>query len=87
MDLRSRGFGIEAEISIKASSMGLSTKDIPIAYGERIGEAKLNGLKDGYKIACTIIGHLPYVGRRIQRIMFSHNQNEFIVKQQSVSHE
>jgi glycosyltransferase involved in cell wall biosynthesis len=64
MDLRSKGFGIEAEISIKASSMGLSIKDIPIAYGERIGEAKLNGLKDGYKIACTIAKHFPYLKYR-----------------------
>jgi hypothetical protein len=64
MDLRSKGFGIEAEISIKASSMGLSIKDIPIAYGERIGEAKLHGLKDGYRIACTIAKHFPYLRYR-----------------------
>jgi glycosyltransferase involved in cell wall biosynthesis len=59
MELRSKGFGIESEIAIKAASMGLKIKDIPIVYGERIGEAKLNGLKDGYKIARTIISHLP----------------------------
>lgn len=64
MDLRSKGFGIEAEISIKASSMGLRIKDIPIVYGERIGEAKLKGLKDGYRIACTIAKHLPYLKYR-----------------------
>ena len=59
MELCSKGFGIESEIAIKAASMGLKIKDIPIVYGERIGEAKLNGLKDGYKIARTIISHLP----------------------------
>jgi len=59
MELRSKGFGIESEIAIKAASMGLKIKDIPIVYGERIGKAKLNGLKDGYKIARTIISHLP----------------------------
>jgi glycosyltransferase involved in cell wall biosynthesis len=59
MELRSKGFGIESEIAIKAASMGLKIKDIPIVYGERIGEAKLNGLKDGYKIARTITSHLP----------------------------
>jgi hypothetical protein len=64
MDLRSKGFGIEAEISIKASSMGLSIKDIPIVYGERIGDAKLNGLKDGYRIACTILAYWPYFFKR-----------------------
>lgn len=65
MGLHSRGFGIEAEISIKAATAGLTIKDIPIIYGERIGEAKLNGLKDGYRIACTIIRHLPYLTRRL----------------------
>ncbi len=65
MDLHSRGFGIEAEIAIKAGTAGLTIKDIPIIYGERIGEAKLNGLKDGYRIACTIIRHLPYLTRRL----------------------
>lgn len=67
MDLNSRGFGIEAEIAIKAGTMGLKIKDIPIVYGERIGEAKLNGLKDGYRIACTIARHLPYIMKRLRR--------------------
>jgi glycosyltransferase involved in cell wall biosynthesis len=64
MDLQSGGFGIEAEISIKVSCMGLSIKDIPIIYGERIGEAKLHGLKDGYKIACTIASYFPYLFKK-----------------------
>jgi len=59
MDLRSKGFGIESEIAIKAASMGLKIKDIPIVYKDRIGKAKLNGLRDGYRIARTIIRHLP----------------------------
>lgn len=59
MNLISRGFGIESEIAIKAGSMGLKTKDIHIVYRERIGEAKLNGLRDGYRIACTIASYLP----------------------------
>lgn len=59
MDLHSRGFGIESEIAIKAAAMGLKIKDIPIVYRERIGKAKLNGLRDGYRIGCTILKHLP----------------------------
>ena len=59
MHLVSRGFGIESEIAIKAGAMGLAVKDIPIVYRERIGEAKLNGLRDGYRIACTIASYLP----------------------------
>ena len=65
MELKSRGFGIEAEIAIKGGTMGLKIKDIPIIYGERIGEAKLSGLKDGYRIACTIASHFPYILKRI----------------------
>jgi glycosyltransferase involved in cell wall biosynthesis len=64
MDLESRGFGIEAEISIKAGVMGLRVKELQIEYGERIGEAKLDGLRDGFRIGCTIIKYLPYIARR-----------------------
>lgn len=49
-NLVSRGFDIEVELAIKAARMGLKVKDLPIQYGRRIGEAKLNGLKDGYRI-------------------------------------
>lgn len=59
MNLRSAGFGIEAEIAIKAARRGLRVLDIPIAYRPRIGEAKLSGLKDGFRIFCTIICRLP----------------------------
>lgn len=30
--------------------MGLRVKDFPIQYGRRIREAKIKGLKDGYRI-------------------------------------
>jgi len=59
MELSSRGFGIEAEIAIKAAGMGLRTRDVPIEYGARIGQAKLNGLKDGFFILLTIVRFLP----------------------------
>jgi len=59
MNLSSRGFGIEAEIAIKAARMGLRTSDIPIEYGARIGRPKLNGLKDGFIILLTIVRLLP----------------------------
>lgn len=49
--------------------MGLKIKDIPVVYGERIGEAKLNGLKDGYKIARTIISHLPLYNSNLAFIL------------------
>lgn len=58
MALHSEGFGIESEIALKAASQGLQIKDIPINYQERIGEAKLSGLRDGYRILRTILSHL-----------------------------
>jgi len=54
MRLDSDGFGIEAEIAIKAARMGLRISDVPIEYGSRVGEAKLRGLQDGYRIFQTI---------------------------------
>ncbi len=59
MGLSSSGFGIETEIAIKGAHMGLRMLDIPIEYRPRIGEAKLNGLKDGFVILLTIIALLP----------------------------
>jgi len=55
MRLDSSGFGIETEIAIKAARMGLRTYDISIEYRPRLGEAKLRGLEDGYRIFQTIV--------------------------------
>ena len=59
MDLRTDGFRIETEIAIKAARMGLSTFDLPIEYRERVGQAKLRGLQDGYAIGQTILSMAP----------------------------
>lgn len=67
MELDSKGFGIESEICIKAARMGLKIKDIHIKYRDRIGKAKLNGIKDGYKIFVTILKFFPLVFRRIEK--------------------
>lgn len=67
MKLESRGFGIESEICIKAARMGLSVKDIHILYRDRLGEAKLNGLRDGYKIFITILKHIPLLFRKVNK--------------------
>jgi hypothetical protein len=55
MQLRSHGFGIEAEICVKAARMGLRWHDYPITYAKRIGESKLSPLRDGTVIAWTIL--------------------------------
>lgn len=55
MALRSDGFGIEAEIAVKSARLGLRHVDHPIGYAERIGQSKLNPLRDGSIIAMTIV--------------------------------
>ena len=55
MGLDSEGFGLEVEIGVKAARMGLHWADHPITYGERIGESKLNALRDGLVITRTLI--------------------------------
>jgi hypothetical protein len=54
LNLRSDGFGIEAEIVIKAGRQGMSILELPIEYRERIGSSKLNPWRDGMIISGTI---------------------------------
>lgn len=67
MNLESNGFGIESEICIKAARMGLKVKDIHIMYRDRIGQAKLSGIKDGYRIFMTILKFFPLLFRRVEK--------------------
>jgi glycosyltransferase involved in cell wall biosynthesis len=50
LGLKSVGFEIETEIFVRSSKKKLKTAEIPIEYHERIGEAKLNSVRDGWKI-------------------------------------
>jgi glycosyltransferase involved in cell wall biosynthesis len=59
MQLRSSGFQIETEISVKAASLGLAMTELPIVYRSRIGTAKLKGARDGLAILLTIVSMLP----------------------------
>ncbi|UCF94706.1 MAG: glycosyltransferase family 2 protein [Desulfobacterales bacterium] len=54
MQLTSTGFEIETEITIKAARMKLKVKEFPIHYDERIGETKLDPVRDGLQILKTI---------------------------------
>jgi glycosyltransferase involved in cell wall biosynthesis len=58
MQLESLGFEIESEIAIKAAGMGLRVKEISIHYDARIGESKLNPIRDGFRILKNIINFL-----------------------------
>jgi glycosyltransferase involved in cell wall biosynthesis len=55
MNLDSSGFGVETELAIKAGRMGLSIREIPIRYGPRIGESKLNATSDGIRLLRIIL--------------------------------
>jgi len=65
MNIESKGFGIESEICIKAAIMSFKIKDIQIEYRERLGQAKINGIKDGYRIFLTILRYIPLAFRRL----------------------
>lgn len=55
MDLRSEGFDIEAEITIKAAQMGMNVDQLDIPYHPRIGESKLRPFQDGWRILRMIV--------------------------------
>ena len=51
---RSKGFDIEAEITIRAIKDGLKIREIPVEYEKRVGESKIR-VKDGLTILKRII--------------------------------
>lgn len=58
LGLKSVGFEIETEIFVRSHKKGLKTSEIPIEYHERLGEAKLNSVKDGWRIMKMLIRNL-----------------------------
>ena len=55
LDIESTDFSIETEIVVKTSVMGFKVTEIPIKYDRRLGQSKLNPLKDGLKIFKLIL--------------------------------
>lgn len=56
LNLSSKGFEVETEITAKALKQGLRVKEVPITYTRRRGSAsKLNSFKAGSRILKTII--------------------------------
>jgi hypothetical protein len=49
MALQSEGMELASEIVVKAARANLRTAEIPITYHPRIGESKLNSLRDGWR--------------------------------------
>ncbi len=54
LNLKSKGFDIETEMTLKAIKKGIKIIEIPCKYKERLGETKLNPLKDGFLILIRI---------------------------------
>jgi glycosyltransferase involved in cell wall biosynthesis len=56
LDLQSRDFGIEPEITQKVAAMGARIYEVPISYhGRTYAEGKKIGLKDAFKAVYTIV--------------------------------
>ncbi len=55
LNLSTDGFGIEAELFLKAHGHGWNASQIPIIYRQRVGVAKLHALPDGVRILLSIV--------------------------------
>jgi glycosyltransferase involved in cell wall biosynthesis len=54
MDLHADGMELASEMVLKAARRGLRVADVPVPYADRIGDAKLDTLRDGWR-------HLRYL--------------------------
>ena len=61
MSLVSEGFDIEAEAFVKAFRQGLAISQLPVAYRDRIGTAKLHAFQDGSRILLSILRYASRV--------------------------
>ncbi len=48
-DLQTDGMELASEMILKAARRGMVVADIPVPYAERLGEAKLNTFRDGWR--------------------------------------
>ena len=49
LDLKTDGMELASEMILKAARRDLKVADVPVPYGERLGEAKLNTVRDGWR--------------------------------------
>ena len=49
LDLRTDGMELASEMILKSARRGLKVADIPVPYDVRLGEAKLNTMRDGWR--------------------------------------
>jgi glycosyltransferase involved in cell wall biosynthesis len=49
LDLKTDGMELASEMILKAARRNLKVADVPVPYAERLGEAKLNTFRDGWR--------------------------------------
>ncbi|MEX2227340.1 MAG: glycosyltransferase family 2 protein [Dehalococcoidia bacterium] len=49
LELQTDGMELASEMILKSARRGLRVMDVPVPYGERLGEAKLNTVRDGWR--------------------------------------
>ena len=49
IDVKSDGMPFSEEIKLRVIKAGLKFREVPVSYGERIGEVKLDSFRDGFK--------------------------------------
>jgi glycosyltransferase involved in cell wall biosynthesis len=65
LDLQSKRFGVEPEITCKISRLGVRIYEVPISYdGRTYAEGKKIGLKDAFQAVWTILRYARWNERR-----------------------
>ena len=59
MDLRSSGMELASEMLLKAFRRGLKVAERPVPYAARMGESKLNTVRDGWRHLRLLLLHTP----------------------------
>ena len=59
MELRSPGMELASEMVLKAFRRGLKVAEVPIPYGVRAGESKLNTIRDGWRHLRFLLLYTP----------------------------
>lgn len=54
LDVDAESLEFETKMTVRASKLGYRIEEIPIEYRERVGEAKLNPLKDGWRMFASV---------------------------------
>jgi hypothetical protein len=49
LELQTDGMELASEMILKSARRGLRVTEVPVPYGERLGEAKLNTMRDGWR--------------------------------------